>query len=236
MVSLLIIKWKRARQPSRVNGEGVAARWGSNGRGTEHVAGGKTRSDHGWIARDRTCRRDRSRPPGCRCGDQPLRRSRPRRLGRGDDPRAGTTGDRRRRRRRRARERHRLRHRRDRGAGRRRRLRQQRRHLPLSRLPRHAGRHTRAHAAGQPARRLLYGPGRRQPDGAAGQRRRDHRSVVDLGASRRRVSDALHADQSRRALADAIGRDRAGAVRHPLQFGAAGDDPHRHQQGRPRRS
>src|SRR3546814_3310429 len=49
------------------------------------------------------------------------------------------------------------------------------------------------------ARRLFHGPGRGEPDGQAGRRRLDHRDVVDLGAGRRRISDALYADQSGRS-------------------------------------
>src|SRR3546814_5366449 len=81
------------------------------------------------------------------------------------------------------------------------------------------------------ARRLFHGPGRGEPDGQAGRRRLDHRDVVDRGAGRRRISDALYADQSGCAVADAIVRERARKTWHPPQSADSRYEPDRHKKG-----
>ena len=91
-----------------------------------------------------------------------------------------------------------------------------------------------ANGVDQSERRVLHLPGRGQPDEGPGHGWRDRRHQLDLRAGRRRHADALHADQGRRAFADAVDRHRAGAIRHPLQFGDAGRHRHRHQRGRSR--
>ena len=116
----------------------------------------------------------------------------------------------------------------------------QRRHLPVPRLPRHAADALSARWSTSIST-APSSPPRPRPTrwSGPGQRRRDRRHLLDQRAGRRRHADALHADQGRRPLADAVGRHRARTARHPLQLGHARRHRDRHQPGRlvrPRRS
>jgi L-rhamnose 1-dehydrogenase len=112
----------------------------------------------------------------------------------------------------------------------------QRRHLPLPRLPRHAGRDMErtmqvnllgAYYMVQAAANQMV----KQGHGGA---------IIAVSSISALVGGAYQTHytptKAGRPLADAVDRDRARQARHPLQFGAAGHDPDGDQQGRPRRS